>query len=590
MADSKSIAVINLGSQRVSGAVFGRTGGGDLILKRQDIVDMDGDPSVDVSRMPQLRIAVQELVAKLKIKGQTSWYTVAGHTVFTRFVKLPPVAADKVGQIVEFEAKQNVPFPIDEVTWDYEFISEPGSIETEVVLVAMKTDALNEIHEQVVDSGVKPVGVDLAPAALYNAFRYNYPDADEPVLIIDLGARSTNLIFAEEGRFFTRNLLVGGAAVTNAIAKEFGVSFHEAESQKCSQGFVALGGAVEDHPDEAINAMSKVMRNSMTRLHSEVMRTINYYKAQQGGSAPRRVLLAGGGAAAGYVNEFFAEKLKLPVEIFDSLRGVQIDRGTNEAAARAASASMGELVGLALRSGGGCPCELDLVPDAIATARDASRRAPALIVAGLCLFGALGAGIFWNQKATEAVEARQQKLNSEAGGLIQIGLQIQALDAKQAELVQRGGQLQSLVNERSWWVRLLNDLNQSFSNDVLWLTVIEPLKDGKPLTQPLWGGSEEESSSGSAASETKSKSKGAAPTEPKYELRIRGLYRMNSEGDQQVVTDYAAKIAKLEHFGVTDFNTNKDAYLVKLETSAAENLFAYPFEIKLPLKNHPQFK
>jgi type IV pilus assembly protein PilM len=223
MADNKSISVINLGSQRVSGAVFGRTPGGDMVLKKFDAVDLDGDPSVDVSRLPQLKVAVDELAGRLRIKGQSAWYCVAGHTVFTRFVKLPPVQGDKMDQIVEFEAKQNVPFPIDEVTWDYEQVSDGASIEKEVVLIAMKSDSLNEVHEQVASAGVKGIGVDLAPAALYNSFCYNYPDADEPVLIIDLGARSTNLIFVEGGRFFTRNLLVGGAAVTNAIAKEFGV-------------------------------------------------------------------------------------------------------------------------------------------------------------------------------------------------------------------------------------------------------------------------------------------------------------------------------------------------------------------------------
>jgi hypothetical protein len=67
MADPKSIAVINLGSQRVSGAIFGKTPGGDLILKRHAIIDMDGDPSVDVSRLPQLKVAVGELISALKI-------------------------------------------------------------------------------------------------------------------------------------------------------------------------------------------------------------------------------------------------------------------------------------------------------------------------------------------------------------------------------------------------------------------------------------------------------------------------------------------------------------------------------------------
>lgn len=581
MADNKSISVINLGSQRVSGAVFGRTPGGDLVLKRFDAVELDGDPSVDVSRLPQLKVAADELVGRLKLKGQSVWYCVAGHTVFTRFVKLPPVQGDKMDQIVEFEAKQNVPFPIDEVTWDYEQVSDPSSLEKEVVLVAMKSDSLNEIHEQVTSAGVKGLGVDLAPAALYNSFCYNYPDADEPVLVIDLGARSTNLIFIEDGRFFTRNLLVGGAAVTNAIAKEFGISFAEAEAQKISQGFVALGGAVEDHPDESINAMSKVMRNAMTRLHGEVMRTINYYRSNQGGAAPKRVLLAGGGASMGFISEFFAEKLKLPVENFDGLRGVQLDRGVNEEQARAAAATVGELGGLALRGFGGCPVELELVPDAIATARDAARRAPALIMAGLCIFGALGASIFWCQSAKAAIENRHAQLRAEGEGLLAIGRSIQALEARQEASRTRAQQLQQIVMERSWWVRLLNDLNQAFSNDLVWLTVVEPLKDGKALTQSLWG-------SGNEGGGTKEKN---ANTPPKYELKLQGLYRMNNEGDQQVVTDYAAKLAKLDWFAATDFETNKDSYIIKLDTGAGDDArFAYQFELKFPLKNPPQFK
>jgi Tfp pilus assembly protein PilN len=328
--------------------------------------------------------------------------------------------------------------------------------------------------------------------------------------------------------------------------------------------------------------MSKVMRNSMTRLHSEVMRTINYYRSNQSGAAPKRILLTGGGAQMGYVAEFFSEKLKLPVELFDSLRGVQIERGANEEAARAASASLGELSGLALRGLGGCPLELELIPDAIFTSRDAARRAPVLIMAGVCLFATLGASIFWCQKAQAAIEERHLKLRSEGEGLISIGRNIQALEAEQEQLRTRASQLQQIVQERSWWVRMFDDLNKNFSNDLIWLTIVEPLKDNKPLTQPLWGGQESEGASAERP---------AANAIPKYELSIQGLYRKNNDGDQQVVTDYAAKLSKLPWFDAADFETNKDSYIIKLDTGAGdESRFAHQFEFKFPLKNPPQFK
>jgi len=583
MADPNSIAVISLGSQRVSGAFFGKTPGGDLILKRYEIVELDGDPSVDVSRLPQLHAALHELTAKLKIKGQKAWCSIPGHPVFSRFVKLPPVQGDKLAQVVEFEARQNVPWQLDEVSWDYEIVTKSDLGEIEVVLAAMKREPLNEMYDEVVSSGLKVVGLDVGPLALYNAFRYSYPDVDEPALIVDMGARSTNLVFVEGERFFTRNLLVGGAAVTNAVAKEFGIPFAEAERQKRSQGFVALGGAVEDHPDEGVNAMSKVMRNSMSRLHAEIMRTITFYRSQQGGSAPKRVFLAGGGSAVGYIAEFFTEKLKLPVEVFNGLRGVQTDRGVSADAAQIDAPALGELVGLALRGMGGCPCEIELIPDALASARDAARRAPALILAGLCLMGALGASIFWFKSATDVISERASSLQAKSATLSGLAGQIRQLDLKQEELRVRSSQLEQVVTDRSWWVRLLNELNQQFDNDLIWLPVVEVLKDDKPITAPLWGGGEEEKKIQSSAT------KAAVPAAPVYKLRVRGLYRRNNEGEQKVVYDFAAKLARLDAFDMPDFESKRDKY-VKVDSGVDEDRFAYHFEISMPLRKPLQFQ
>ncbi len=578
MADSKSIAVLNLGSQRLTGALFSKTGK-DLVLKRYEFIDMSGDPTVDASRIPQLKIGLQELADRLKIKGSTVNYSVAGHTVFSRFVKLPPVQPDRVAQIVEFEARQNVPFPINEVVWDYEFVTEGGG-ETEVVIVAMKADALNEINDQVATAGLKTSCVDLAPLALYNTFRYSYPDVDEPVVVIDLGARSTNLVFAEEGKFFTRNILVGGASITAAISKEFGIGFGEAEKQKITQGFVAQGGAVEEHSDPAVAALSKVIRNSVTRLHGEIMRTINYYRTQQGGALPKRALICGGGALLGNMTVFLEEKLKIPVEILNPLRGVQTDRGLNADAVEADAPFMGELVGLAMRSVGSCPSEVELVPEVVATARDAARRAPALIVAGLCACAALGAGIMYFKNAERVTLEKVASMQQENSRLTALANQIRAEDASLNQAVAQSQQLVQAVGDRSYWVRLLTKVNETFDNDLIWLTVVEPLKDGKPLTPQLV--------TQENAPEDKDDKKSAANTEPVYELRLQGLYRKNDEGEQ-IVYRFASALAKTGWFAAEKFE-EKRADFVSAESGVEEDRYAYKFNIKLPLKQPMQFK
>lgn len=576
MADSKSIAVLNLGSQRLSGAIFSKSGG-DLVLKRYEFVDMPGDPSVDATRLPQLKAGLQELSARLKIKGAAVWYAVAGHTVFNRFVKLPPVQDDRVAQIVEFEARQNVPFPINEVVWDYEFASE-NSGDTEVVLVAMKSDALNEINDQVIAAKAVTSGVDVAPLALYNAFRYSYPDVDQPSVLIDLGARSTNLVFIEKGRFFIRNFLVGGASITSAIAKEFSIGFGEAEAQKQSRGFVAPGGAVQDHADPEVAALSKVIRNAASNLHTQIMRTITFYRSQQGGSQPKHVFITGGGALLGNMASFLEEKLKLPVEIFDPLRGVQMDRSVNADAARADAPFLGEVVGLALRSSGGCPSEVELVPTVVANARDAARRTPALLMAALVFWGALGTGIVYFQNTERVIQEKLSGLSQENSRLKDIGSKISALENEQVQYSALSQQLEQAVAERSYWVRLLTDLNAKFENDLVWLTVIEPLKNDKPITPQLVN----------QEGTTANKDDAEPGTETVYKVRIQGLYRKNDEGEQ-VVYRYATAIAKLPWFGITDFEANRAKY-VSAQSGVEEDRYAYTFNITLPLSQPMKFK
>ena len=585
MADKKQIAVINLGSQRLGGAIYGQAGG-DLVLKKYEFVELSGDPTVDVSRLPQLKVGIAELAEKLGLAKQDVWYAVAGHTVFTRFVKLPPVQGERMDQIVEFEARQNVPFPIDEVVWDYEVVGQPLG-ETEVVLVAMKSDSLNEINEQVIENRINTIGVDLAPLALYNAFRYSYPDVTEPVVLIDLGARSTNVVFVEEDRFFTRNILVGGASVTAAIGKEFGLGFGDAEAQKVANGFVALGGAVESHPDPEVAALSKVMRNAMTRLHGEVMRTVNYYRSQQGGAAPQRAFLCGGGASMGYATDFFQEKLKVPVEVFNGLRGVRMDRGVDEATVQAEGPCFGEMSGLALRYFGACPAEVELVTETLAAARDSARRAPAVIMAGMCLLATLLATLLYFKKADAVVQEKVAGMEAEQSSLKGIANELLSLDERLESLRTQSGQIESAVNTRSYWVRLLQELNSKFDNDLIWITLVEPVASGNSLT-PSLGAAGSSAADQAAAPALGVAADKAVSTQSAHELHLQGLYRKNDEG-QEVVYRYVRALAASDWFDVQDIEKKLNE-IVKAETGIEEDRYAYKFDIRLPLKQKIEFK
>ena len=481
MADTQTSVAINIGSQRISMAVFEASKNGGLILTAYDSESIVADPSMDSSRIAQTRVAITDLAGRLKLGKTKARYAISGQAVFTRFVKLPPLQDDNIEQLVTFEAQQHVPFPLQEVVWDYELIQ--GAAEKEVVIVAIKSDALDEINSAVNDCGLGTAEVDVAPMALYNAFRSTYGQPEEPVLLIDIGAKTSNLLYIEGKRFFTRSIAIGGSTITAAIAKEYNVTFSEAEHQKISNGLVALGGGHTEQLDEAVAALAMAIRNSLSRLPAEIARTTNYYRSQHGGSAPRRILLAGGGANLPYTLEFFQEKLNLPVEYFNPVRNLAIGKGVDATIVQREGHLMGELVGLGLRGIGKSEINIDLVPAVVEQARAADRRKPFLIAAAAVLLGGMGAwAAFQNFSARSALDL-SRTMAEQRDSLAPVKAEIDVLLQKEAALRQISMAFTGVESDHAFWMDLLAELRQAFASDAVWLTDIEPIQGFDPFMQ-----------------------------------------------------------------------------------------------------------
>ena len=150
-------------------------------------------------------------------------------------------------------------------------------------------------------------------------------------LLLDIGAKTTNVIFIEGDQFFVRSVNFGANTITQEFCKESGLEWQQAEEYKQAYGYVHLTNTEEPaDPYQAI--LVRTARNVMTRIHQQVAQTVQYYRAQQGGQSPQRIYLAGGGASMIYTAEFFMEKFNLPIEFFNPFRNIQVgpevDRNT----------------------------------------------------------------------------------------------------------------------------------------------------------------------------------------------------------------------------------------------------------------------
>src|SRR5581483_8154810 len=172
------------------------------------------------------------------------------------------------------EAQQNVPFPLAEVVWDYQILGTTATGELEVLLVAIKADIVEGLFRVAEKTGLRLQLADVSPAALCNAFKYNYGDLEDCTMLLDIGAKTSNLLFFEKGKVYSRSINLGANAITQDFSNESKLPYEEPENAHQA-------------------AISKIARQFMTRLHIQVNQTMQFYRGQQGGSAPVRLFLSG---------------------------------------------------------------------------------------------------------------------------------------------------------------------------------------------------------------------------------------------------------------------------------------------------------
>lgn len=576
MADNQTTVALNIGSQRIGMAVFEVSKNGTLILKAYDSETIVADPAMEASKVSQTRVAIADLAQRLKVGKTKARYAISGQSVFTRFVKLPPLQDDNIEQLVTFEAQQHVPFPLAEVVWDYELIE--GADDKEVVIVAIKAESLDELNSAVNDSGLGTSEVDVAPMAIYNAFRATYGNPEEPILLIDIGAKTSNLLYIEGRRFFTRSIAIGGGAITAAIAKEYGIPFMDAEHQKIANGLVALGGGHTEQMDEAVAALAMVIRNALTRLPAEIARTTNYYRSQHGGSAPRRVLLAGGGANLPYTLEFFQEKLNLPVEYFNPVRNVTIGKGVDAAVVQREGHLMGELVGLGLRGVGKSAINIDLVPMVVEQARAADRRKPFLIGAAAALLaGMAGWAVFQNVAAAGAKE-KAQAMEETRATLAPLKADIDQLLSKEESLRQIASGYTDAETAHAYWADLILELRGAFSSDAVWLTDFEPLHGYDPQAAAVKGSAGKDAKNQSGKPVIKADFATATyGTSSLVDIKVDEPAAQGKKGAAAAPSAVTANAVRIKGFFRTDKGQNVVSDLLKILREKSE---AFSFKVK----------
>ena len=373
----------------------------------------------DADPVELVRAAIEEFLSRHSLEGDRVAVAAPGQSGLAKFIKLPPIEAKKIPDIVKYEANQQIPFPLDQVRWDWQRlaggIEESGFVmDAEVALFAMKREQVNKALAPFVNAGIEVDVLQLQPIALANMAMFDLLppadtiDPDNPpasIVLVSIGVDSTDVVVTNGLRIWQRSMPIGGSSFTKGLVKEMKYTFQKAEQEKRN--------AVRAADPRAV---FKAMRPVFTEFASELQRSLNYFTGTDKTATIGKVILLGNAAKLRGLSDFVAKQLQLDVqriEKFNALEGPAVASN----AFRENRFAFSTAYGLALQAAGSSSLRTNLVPTEIVRDRMIAAKKPWAVAAMLGLLAAAlinFAGMFlaWQSyapaKYTQAFNAADQ--------------------------------------------------------------------------------------------------------------------------------------------------------------------------------------
>ncbi|MGB0768020.1 MAG: type IV pilus assembly protein PilM, partial [Phycisphaeraceae bacterium] len=383
MSNKKEAWGVEVGAQAIKAMKLGRSGDGVSLL------DFDVMPFKQVLTTPDLnveeaiRVNLDALATKHEFDKSTVVVSVPGHMAFARFAKLPPIEASKVKSIVAYEAQQQIPFPIEEVEWDYQVFAQEDAPDIEVGIFAITKERVAHFLSNYRSVGMRVDMLTLSPVAVYNAFAFENEGGDghgEGTVYLDIGTTSTDIIVVEDEAIWLRTLPLGGNHFTQALMKQFKISFAKAEKLKLEAG-----------TSKYAKQIFQAMRGVFSDLVTEIQRSLGFYTSLNRDSELNRIVGVGSTWKLPGLQKYLKQNLQMVVTRPDGFAQLEVeDRRAAEFSSVAVN--MATSYGLALQGLGLSAVDANILPQTILRQRMWKAKQPWIVAAAGCVVGAAALG------------------------------------------------------------------------------------------------------------------------------------------------------------------------------------------------------
>lgn len=291
--------------------------------------------------------AIARAVRRAGARTKEVAIAISGDAAITKIIQMPRNLKDSdLEAQVEMQADQYIPFPMDEVAYDFEVLgtSEKDQDSVDVLLVATRSENVEQRRAAVAAAGLVARIVDVEAFALENACKlmtHQMPDGgiDRAIAVADFGASTTTFSVLRNLKIvYTRDFNFGGNQLTEEIMRTYGLSLEEAGRAKKEGGLPA-------------NFQTDVLDPFIDDMTQQISRSLQFYLASGSGrEQPEKILLCGGCANIPGVAEVVQSRIGVPAERGDPLGQMKLSSRARAQAVQRDATALLTACGLALRS------------------------------------------------------------------------------------------------------------------------------------------------------------------------------------------------------------------------------------------------
>ena len=457
MPSSSDCWGIEVGANAIKALRLRRSGDGVSVADFEVLPFKKVLTTPDLDAEEAIRVGLDQLLQRHEIGKAPVMVSVPGHMAFARFAKLPPVEPKQIPKIVEFEARQQIPFPIEQVEWDYQTFQDPDSPDVEVGIFAITKERLIPWLQNFQAVGLGVRSIVLSPVAAFNAMLYDrdLADADRGTILMDIGTSATDLIITERGRVWLRTIPIGGNHFTEALVRSFKLSFSKAEKLKRE-------ATTSKYSRQIFNAMRPVYVD----LVQEVQKSLGYYQSLNRDSDLGKLVGLGSTFRLPGLPTFLKQQLQIDVNRLDAFRKLEV-QGRDASQFADNVLSLAPAYGLALQG-----LELEAVGCNLLQAPVIRRQvwkskqpmfvaaaAVAVAAAGLAFASTYIAQSRFNAGGNQAERQQADRVLAKAKSQYSAWQNLQS--ASGADPRKRIGNINSTLEYRSVWPGLVRDIDNA---------------------------------------------------------------------------------------------------------------------------------